>query len=127
MNNREIKFRVWDGKKIIYTDAPRRVMNDSGGHPYLPFYLHQHTFDNKNIVIEQFTGLKDSKGKDIYRGDILKASYEARYKGDEPIKIQATVHFHHSYWAVGGYKMFIFDDDKLEVIGNIHENPELLK
>ena len=124
--NREIKFRVWDGKKIIYTDTASRVMNDSGGHPYLPFYLHQHTFDNKNIIIEQFTGLKDIKGKDIYEGDIIKIDLNIAF-------VTHIVKFEKGAFCVGheptNLGNFCIPYYKIEIVGNIHENLnyELLK
>jgi hypothetical protein len=57
--SREIIFRVWDSKKFIYTLLPTRIMYDSGGHPYIPFYLTDYPEIDFNFKIQQYTRLKD--------------------------------------------------------------------
>ena len=60
---REIKFRTWDGKKMMSE---------------LPAYLEPHdvnetisSMNSEGIVLMQYTGLKDKNGKEIYEGDIV--------------------------------------------------------
>jgi uncharacterized phage protein (TIGR01671 family) len=80
---------------------------------------------------EQFTGLKDKNGKDIYVGDkiqwLRKQSYHTFKKGDVSVI---------KWFSEGQYTGFGFSPDKpltakkskeLEVIGNIHETQELLE
>lgn len=123
--NRQIKFRAWDGEQMIY----------EGGKGFLN-YLHSHEILQKYETVMQFTGVKDKNGKEIYEGDILGDWFE-----DEGKRIQSrqTVFFHekeaqwmldnsysqdrtHFFSLAGELKDFDY-----EIIGNIHENPELLK
>ena len=125
---REIKFRAWDKKCIeVYGTGM-----SYGEHEYfddmLAFRFNHFESDNPSeIIYEQFTGLRDKNGKEIYEGDIVRWDINQSH----PIGI---VDYIDSY---GGYDLKnIYDDyhvcndwgrGEYEVVGNIHENPELLK
>lgn len=90
-------------------------------------------------TIGQYTGLTDKNGKKIFEGDIVKEEYEvfvsARAK-EKRVKI-GYVEYESNSLCCGYYAYFWNDKEKwrgnfaihcgCEVIGNIHDNPELLK
>ena len=81
------------------------------------FYIH-----NKE-TIGQYTGLHDKNGKEIYEGDLIK------YGSDAPLEvIYRESCFCYNQKSRYISRLQIFDNiNKIEVIGNIHENPELLE
>jgi uncharacterized phage protein (TIGR01671 family) len=81
-------------------------------------------------TVGQYTGLKDKNGKDIYEGDVLKLD-------DDWEKYGAAAGINYEVKFIDGcFRMksknglgrgyHLEDDSEFEIIGNIHENPELL-
>lgn len=78
--------------------------------------------------VNQYTGLKDKNGKEIYEGDIVQ-------QGDNRVN-RGVVEYKNSNpnnYFINGYVLVTIGDEwidfnnKCEVIGNVHESPELLK
>ncbi len=122
--NREIKFR---GKRLDNGEwvCGSLVIDDYGNCQIIEFADHHEQWhDVDPATVGQYTKLKDENGKEIYDGDIL-LSYGVKYKVvytcaamGIPINNLGRTEF---LWSlVTGY-------EPCEIIGNIHDNPELLK
>jgi len=137
---REIKFRAWDKRnkkwllgyeyenlrgfslfgEVVLMGEWQAVLNE--------FLFNRNDRKFEDLVVMQYTGLKDKNGKEIYEGDIIKRRrcYEVYFDRA-------------SFWAKSlfydnipcGHTKFHLDryspDDGFEIIGNIYENPELLE
>lgn len=122
---RELKFRAWDKEwcKMLLPGewAMPRIQLD--GSLYDDFGDCLYT---DNYIIEQYTGLKDKNGKEIYVGDILETCCGKAevYFDDELLMYRIKVRHGGTMPLVSKKSKRHFD---YEVIGNIHENPELLE
>lgn len=120
------EFRVWDIPKDEFAIGNDAAMSLNGLYVWLPdpstgdFNL---TFPG-DYVIEQYTGLKDVNGNKIFEGDIVHC--ENDYQGTD---YTGKVMFFNGGFCVwtGGFRNYVWDDMIPEIIGNIHENPELLE
>jgi uncharacterized phage protein (TIGR01671 family) len=73
-------------------------------------------------TLQQYTGLKDKNGKEIYEGDIISGSfYDEEFRHAETLK--AKVVFNNGAFNIA---LTNWHKPSLKVIGNIFENPELL-
>ena len=112
---REIKFRAWDKKQDKMINMGTR------------FY--------KDIILMQYTGLKDKNGKKIYDGDIVRINLSFKAIGKVGYEKGMWVVYLPASWVIlstssaelEAFPLWQFVvDDRAEVIGNIYENPELI-
>lgn len=132
---REIKFRTWNKITCKWVRSDELLQDTEVSATILePSIL---TIEHSEWIFQQFTGLKDKTGKEIYEGDILYDS-ETDDEGND-ISTQFEVEYSNqlacyvidnSYKRDGSFYIGIIDYfglENLEVVGNIYENPELLK
>jgi uncharacterized phage protein (TIGR01671 family) len=153
---REIKFRAWDKelKKMVHIVSLEygvdcKLLKASCAYQLTEMEVYGNDSDEPSdveilyrgiefLILMQFTGLHDSKGNEIYEGDVL------RFNGEYPMNLDSWMG--RRFWEKTGY---VYYDDKesrftctemgnqvstsywiacsKEVIGNIYENPSLLK
>ena len=123
---REIKFRAWDRdmREMVFVSG---IQLD----PHSPLEK-PNIIDERNdirdldeIELMQFTGLKDKNGKEIYEGDIVSIEND---KNPVITKcIWETGQYHLEDSADGHWTRQLYHQpEKLLIIGNIYENPELM-
>lgn len=126
---REIKFRVWHVIEWDEDDKPTKYQMTYDW----AFEEYGTLNDQLSSVpgIMQYTGLKDKNGREIYEGDVV--SYKQVERFGESVNTYTTTVKYEDYGFVPMRYNVVCEDDfyschieEIEVIGNIHENPELL-
>jgi uncharacterized phage protein (TIGR01671 family) len=101
--------------------SPNDEMDDGFAHP-------EH---REKSVIMEFTGFQDSKGKEIYEGDIIDYGYYSKEDDTEdlsrPMRFVAKWSQEDSGFVANGRLMTRYQYYAFPVIGNIYENPDLLE
>ncbi len=146
---REIKFRVWQvsTSKMITAERIRQI-SVLAMDPTLPereHFLCLPLLPDFNLM--QFTGLHDSEGAEIYEGDIVEFTYWWFDGSERDSYLSGVIVYEekHMAYALQGIKnkewlahigsevadttnfaFFNFEDADFRILGNVHENPDLL-
>lgn len=133
---REIGYRAWlkEEKRFVY---PKLILDDFGSVVEIAYNDIDISSDEiierrliiEDVVLEQFTGLRDKNGKKIYEGDLIKevvygrksVIWEVRYCQDD-----CCFELHYIKGALYGDSL-LSSSSQYEVVGDIHRNHELLE
>lgn len=117
---REIKFRVFYKEKMHPVFSIQQQKNGAVAYYKIPKDISIIKAEGGEIM--QFTGLKDSTGREIFEGDIVETS--SREIG---VIVWQDAGFYIKFSRNHYFAPRISDQDNLLIKGNIYENPELLK
>ncbi len=142
---REFKFRIWHKKENRWLDPwaeedPILSLKDYGdGCEVFTYNRERKSHDNldclmTDVVIQQYTGLKDRDDKEIYEGDIVLYPHKSGggfSLNEEKVDwVQCEVKWKAgglaAYWGYNDSNIATFNNKNFIVVGNIFENPELL-
>lgn len=121
---REIKFRAWN-------EVEEKMLN---WNEFLDTNM-KNTFiapESTGLILMQYTGLKDKNGKEIYEGDIIFIKGETKL-----LDIKGKVEYSNTFaqFIITNTGSIVneteplgdYEEENIEVIGNIYDNPELLE
>lgn len=141
---REIKFRAWDTvrkkyNREVHVDCYGGIVQFKfNGSSYNEVFDEQESKDR--FIIEQYTGIKDRDGNEIYEGDIVQVKYKTtvwgnsvKYDfkgvvslGEYELEIDESTYEDFLGWFIkidnGSAEHFLKHISNLKIIGNIHEN-----
>ena len=133
--NREIKFRAWDKKTeqiftvegLNWSSVDKQLQTVYSMSDFGALQNGQNSGDyrrtDEEVELMQYTGLKDKNGVEIYEGDIVVGYPDIVSSAS---KAPAIVSMWDMSWCAGTEQLSN-NDDSIEVIGNIYQNPELLE
>lgn len=121
-NSRQIKFRAWDSENGMVN--VQTLFWNQDGELQMPY------FTLNGGVLMQYTGLKDKNGVEIYEGDIVDY-YKEEKKWEIRLCPYSGITLNRNNYQKGEDNCnddpFFIEFDRVEIIGNIYQNPELIK
>lgn len=137
---RKIKFRAWDKLSSRMFDTPFSVLGEVNCFQMIEQWLVEIPSDEHSImrlndvVLMQYTGLHDKNGVEIYEGDIVTADTKEPKLMNWPCK--GFIQFVIGEFKINTGRQLLDNDndfyahfwthENFEIIGNIHQHPELL-
>ena len=131
---RPIKYRAWDKRRKRMVEVTSINFRDGTIQGETRHAVNRVVY-LEDIVLMQYTGLKDKNGKEIYEGDLLNMHYrnESVEKG-KVVTVKMGMTYDSDGWEHGRTYGWVAGDNSLadvapyaEVLGNIYENPEILE
>lgn len=122
---REIRFRGFNGEKWLYGDLNIDYKTKQATISDDRWWRHPVRFD----TVGQYTGLKDCKGREIYEGDIVRFELPPMVLTNEKTAVGAVVYEYGQFLVIiHAMRFTIFSViNDCTVVGNIHDNPDLLE
>ena len=122
----DIKFRAWDKltepmRYVLCIDWLNDLVDLNGG-------IIERKYNNSEedeVILMQYTGLKDNIGKEIYEGDIISFGDNKAVVFYEHAKFKAKYRYYNNCYCYDALSDVLYFK-KVEVIGNIYENKELI-
>ena len=116
---RQLKFRAWDIKEKVMHKAGFLIDSDGTifDNTLCDGEIESFSFGSGQIILVQYTGLKDKNGKEIYEGDILE--YDVLYNQKRRFVINSIEDLYFNDMLD-----YVFSNGL--IIGNIYNNPELM-
>ncbi|EAI6977088.1 hypothetical protein BGL27_03700 [Campylobacter jejuni] len=137
MKLKDFDFRVWDEDNEEFYKNPSifKIKQIKGPHNVvLSSYSDNERINfegyDRKFEVELFTRLYDKNGKKVYENDIVKAKNPFNYlEAKISIHKEGTFYLENKSGHYMGSLIYLVEDEgyTIEIIGNIHENPELLK
>ena len=142
---REMKFRVWNNLLKKYLPDDLVHIKSSGNLVFGTYYRKPDYYEDLPLLlkgdhtVEQFTGLEDKNGTEIYEGDIIQfefwnekyyrqIAYNSAIASYEAITVASPTSKKLRQKAKYSFsELYKISSKGFKVVGNIHENPELLE
>jgi uncharacterized phage protein (TIGR01671 family) len=113
--NRQIKFRVWCKVQNKFEYDWQKVISSSYNYRDEKYPNGIDVTNDELLAVQQFTGLTDKNGEEIYEGDVVKTNC-----------LKGEVVFRSGSWLFNGHPLINYEES-LVIVGNVLENPELIQ